>query len=48
MRKYWNARGRKSFRQSWRAACAENVDHPRAKELFNRHKLPGFHDPFRG
>jgi putative DNA methylase len=34
--------------QSWRAACAENVDHPRAKELFNRHKLPSFHDPFAG
>ncbi len=34
--------------QSWRAACAENVDHPRAKALFNRHKLPAFHDPFAG
>ena len=22
--------------------------HPRAKELFNRHKLPAFHDPFAG
>jgi putative DNA methylase len=34
--------------QSWRAACAENVDHPRAKELFNRYKLPAFLDPFAG
>ncbi|HET7626223.1 MAG TPA: DUF1156 domain-containing protein [Verrucomicrobiae bacterium] len=34
--------------QSWRRACAENADHPRAKELFNRHVLPGFHDPFAG
>jgi putative DNA methylase len=34
--------------QSWRRACAENVDHPRAKELFDRHKLPAFHDPFAG
>src|SRR5258708_9604063 len=34
--------------QSWRRACAENVDHPRAKELFNRYKLPAFHDPFAG
>ena len=34
--------------QSWRRACAENVDHPRAGELFNRHKLPTFHDPFAG
>ena len=30
------------------AACAENVDHPRAKELFDRNKLPAFHDPFAG
>jgi putative DNA methylase len=34
--------------QSWRRACAENVDHPRAKDIFNRQKLPGFHDPFAG
>ena len=34
--------------QSWRRACAENVDHPRAQELFDRHKLPAFHDPFAG
>jgi putative DNA methylase len=33
---------------SWRRACAENVDHPRAKELFNRERLPAFHDPFAG
>jgi putative DNA methylase len=34
--------------QSWRRACAANVEHPRAKELFDRHKLPAFHDPFAG
>ena len=34
--------------QSWRYACAENAAHPRARELFDRHKLPGFHDPFAG
>ena len=34
--------------QSWRRACAENADHPRARELFDRHKLPAFHDPFAG
>src|SRR5206468_3556878 len=34
--------------QSWRRACAENVDHPRAKELFDRKRLPPFHDPFAG
>ena len=26
--------------QSWRYTCAENADHPRAKELFDRYKLP--------
>ena len=34
--------------QSWRRSCAENVDHPRAKEIFDREKLPTFHDPFAG
>jgi putative DNA methylase len=34
--------------QSWRRACAQNADHPRAKELFDRHTLPAFHDPFAG
>ncbi len=34
--------------QSWRRACAEHADHPRAAELFDRHKLPVFHDPFAG
>ena len=33
---------------SWRRACAEHADHLRAKELFDRHKLPAFHDPFAG
>jgi len=41
-------RARDEIWQSWRAACAENADHPRAKELFDRHKLPAFHDPFAG
>jgi putative DNA methylase len=27
----------------WRRTCAEHADHPRAKELFNRNKLPAFH-----
>ncbi|MFH2053333.1 MAG: DUF1156 domain-containing protein [bacterium] len=34
--------------QSWRYTCAENADHPRASELFDRNKLPAFHDPFAG
>jgi putative DNA methylase len=42
------AKARDEIWQSWRRACAENADHPQAKELFNRHKLPAFHDPFAG
>lgn len=34
--------------QSWRYTCAENADHPHAKDLFDRFKLPNFHDPFAG
>lgn len=34
--------------QSWRHACAENVEHPNAKSLFDRQRLPAFHDPFAG
>ena len=41
-------RARGEIRQSWRRACAENAGHPRARELFDRHKLPAFHDPFAG
>ncbi|HVZ33148.1 MAG TPA: DUF1156 domain-containing protein, partial [Polyangiaceae bacterium] len=41
-------RARTEIWQSWRRACADNADHPRAKELFDRHKLPAFHDPFAG
>ena len=42
-RRFSYARVRRSGR-----ACAENADHPRAKEIFDRHKLPAFHDPFAG
>ncbi len=34
--------------RSWRRACAENADHPHAEVLFDRYKLPAFHDPFAG
>ena len=34
--------------QSWRRACADNAGHSRAKELYDRMKLPAFHDPFAG
>ena len=33
---------------SWRRTCLDNVDHPGARELFDRNKLPAFHDPFAG
>jgi putative DNA methylase len=41
-------RARDEIWQSWRRTCAENADHPRAEELFDRYKLPAFHDPFAG
>ena len=41
-------RARAEIWQSWRSACADYVDHPRARELFDRFKLPAFHDPFAG
>jgi putative DNA methylase len=41
-------RARVEIWRSWRRTCAANADHPRAKELFNRNKLPAFHDPFAG
>ena len=41
-------RARDEIWQSWRRACADNADHPRAKELFDRQVLPAFHDPFAG
>ena len=34
--------------QSWRRSCAEHAGHARASELFDRHALPAFHDPFAG
>lgn len=42
------SKAREEIWQSWRRTCAENADHPRAKDLFDRHKLPAFHDPFAG
>ncbi len=41
-------RARAEIRASWRRACAANADHPRAAELFDRSRLPAFHDPFAG
>ena len=41
-------RARDEIWQSWRRACAANADHPRARELFDRDRLPAFHDPFAG
>ena len=39
---------RAEIRRSWRRACADNRDHPRADELFDPERLPAFHDPFAG
>ncbi|PIE22573.1 MAG: hypothetical protein CSA62_11850 [Planctomycetota bacterium] len=39
---------RAEIRRSWRRTCADNAGHPRAQELFDPDKLPGFHDPFAG
>ena len=41
-------RARDAIWQSWRRTCAAHAGHPRAKELFDPDKLPGFHDPFAG
>ncbi len=41
-------KARDAIWESWRRTCAENADHQRTKELFDRHKLPAFHDPFSG
>lgn len=39
---------RAEIKRSWKRACADNADHPRAKELFDPETLPAFHDPFAG
>jgi putative DNA methylase len=41
-------RAREEIWKSWQHVCAEHADHPRARELFDRHRLPAFHDPFAG
>jgi putative DNA methylase len=41
-------RARAEIWQSWRRACADQAGHPRAAELFDRYRLPAFHDPFAG
>ena len=41
-------KARREIWQSWRRACAANADHPRTRELFDRNRLPAFHDPFAG
>ena len=41
-------RARREIQRSWRRTCADNADHPCAKELFDPERLPAFHDPFAG
>ncbi len=42
------AEARREILRSWRRACIDNSDHPRAEELFDPKRLPAFHDPFAG
>ncbi len=42
------AEAREEILRSWRRACADNTNHPRAPELFDSNQLPAFHDPFAG
>ena len=39
---------RDEIRESWRRTCGDNMDDPRAAELFDPERLPAFHDPFAG
>ena len=39
---------RREILRSWRRACRDNANHPRARELFDPKRLPAFHDPFAG
>ncbi len=41
-------KARREIWRSWLRTCSDNVDHPRAAELFDPDKLPAFHDPFAG
>jgi putative DNA methylase len=41
-------RARAEIWRSWHRTCAENKDHPLAKDLFDPMRLPAFHDPFAG
>jgi putative DNA methylase len=42
------AQARDEIWKSWRATCADNKNHPGAKELFDPERLPTLHDPFAG
>ncbi|MFQ3591471.1 MAG: DUF1156 domain-containing protein, partial [Chloracidobacterium sp.] len=42
------SKARDEIWKNWRRTCADNADHPRAKELFDPDRLPAFHDPFAG
>lgn len=39
---------RAEIRKSWEETCEANKDHPEAKTVFDKTKLPEFHDPFAG
>ncbi len=39
---------RREIRRSWRRACRDKADDPRAGALYDPDRLPAFHDPFAG
>ena len=41
-------KARAEIRRSWQETCELNRTHPRAQEIFNPERMPGFHDPFAG
>lgn len=41
-------KAREEIWQSWRYTCAENANDPNANVLYDRFKIPKFHDPFAG
>jgi putative DNA methylase len=42
------AQARAEILECWQRTCEDNRNHPRAKDLFDPLRLPGFHDPFAG
>jgi putative DNA methylase len=41
-------RARVEIKRSWEELCELNKDHPNAKELFDKNRMPAIYDPFAG